>query len=310
MNYYERYCGDYAKKTARLSLVEHGAYTLLLDEYYSNEAPLPADFEELFRICRAMKKSEQDAVRSVAEKFFPIAEDGMRHNERADEMISRARPKMQASRANGAKGGRPRKNPSGSEEENLKETHKKPNGKPTGFSEQNPGETQSETTRARSPTPTPVNTKPLEEQYRVQTEVGPPVPDSSSPVSRSVEIAVYLRQRGVAGANSINPNIASWADDARVTNEILDAAISKARSSLKDGAPLGPNYLAPVIVDLLNPKPAVAKPRDDGAWKRTPAGIERKASELGIVCPPGRTHDWLREKCEAELSARAQRSAA
>lgn len=153
MNYYERYCGDYAKKTARLSLMEHGAYTLLLDEYYSNEAPLPADFEELFRICRAMKKAEQDAVKSVAEKFFPIEVDGMRHNTRADEMIARARPKMEAARANGAKGGRPRKNPTGSENGNPKETHEKPSGKPSGFSEQNPAETQGETIRARSPTP-------------------------------------------------------------------------------------------------------------------------------------------------------------
>lgn len=68
MNYYERYCGDYAKKPARLTLVQHGAYTLLLDEYYSTEEPLPASFEELYRVCRAMKKDEQEAVRMVARR--------------------------------------------------------------------------------------------------------------------------------------------------------------------------------------------------------------------------------------------------
>ncbi|WP_144025173.1 hypothetical protein [Burkholderia sp. HI2500] len=130
------------------------------------------------------------------------------------------------------------------------------------------------------------------------------VPDGSTSVSRAIEIAVYLRQRGVAGANSVNPNIAAWGDDVRVTNEILDAAISKARVSLK-GKPLGPNYLATIIPDLLNPAPAQPK-REDNAWKRTPAGIERKASELGILCPPGRDHGWLLEKCEAELRNRAQ----
>ncbi|OXJ16316.1 hypothetical protein CFB45_07045 [Burkholderia sp. HI2500] len=108
----------------------------------------------------------------------------------------------------------------------------------------------------------------------------------------------------MAGANSVNPNIAAWGDDVRVTNEILDAAISKARVSLK-GKPLGPNYLATIIPDLLNPAPAQPK-REDNAWKRTPAGIERKASELGILCPPGRDHGWLLEKCEAELRNRAQ----
>ncbi|PVX77189.1 YdaU family protein [Paraburkholderia unamae] len=155
MNYYERYCGDYAKKTARLTLVQHGAYTLLLDEYYSTEQPLSDDFEELYRVCRAMSKAEQDAVRFVADRFFPIGPDGLRHNERADEMIAKARPKMEAAKANGKKGGRPRKNPEGSGNGNPDETQAKPSGKPTGFSNQNPEETQVETTRARSPTPTP-----------------------------------------------------------------------------------------------------------------------------------------------------------
>lgn len=132
--------------------------------------------------------------------------------------------------------------------------------------------------------------------------------DGSTPVSRAIEIAVYLRQRGVTGANSVNPNIAEWGDDVRVTNEILDAAISKARVSLK-GKPLGPNYLATIIPDLLNPAPAQPK-REDNAWKRTKTGIERKASELGIACPPGRDHDWLLEKCESELRRRAQGVAA
>lgn len=169
MNYYERYCGDYAKKTAQLSLMEHGAYTLLLDEYYSNETALPCDFEALFRICRAMKKEEQNAVRNVAEKFFPIGEDGMRHNARADEMISRARPKMEAARANGAKGGRPRKNPMGYENTNPEETQQKPTGLPVGNPADNPGhnpeETQSETTRA-FPNPNPSKPKTISSPSR------------------------------------------------------------------------------------------------------------------------------------------------
>lgn len=130
-------------------------------------------------------------------------------------------------------------------------------------------------------------------------------PYSSTSVSRSIEIAVYLRQRGVAGANSINPNIAEWGDDVRITNEILDAAISKARVSLK-GKPLGPNYLATIIPDLLNPQPAQSVRRDDNAWKRSPKAIESKASELGIYARAGESHDALRERCEAELRRRAQ----
>jgi uncharacterized protein YdaU (DUF1376 family) len=108
MNYYERYCGDYQRDTAHLSLAEHGAYTMLLDTYFSVEKPLPEDFSSLYRVCRAMTRLEQQAVKTVAEQFFPVShDDGLRHNPRADREIARARPKIEAARINGRKGGRP-----------------------------------------------------------------------------------------------------------------------------------------------------------------------------------------------------------
>lgn len=149
---------------------------------------------------------------------------------------------------------------------------------------------------------------PSEEQSVVQATAREEISNGSSPVSRAVEIATYLRQRGVAGANSFNPNVAAWADDIRVTNEILEAALSKARTSL-GSKPIGVNYLAPIIVDLLNPAPAQPqKQRDD--WFRSPKGIERKAAELGIYARAGETHDALRERCDSELRRRAQGVAA
>jgi uncharacterized protein YdaU (DUF1376 family) len=114
MNYYERYCGDYQRDTAHLSLAEHGAYTMLLDTYFSVEKPLPEDLSSLYRVCRAMTRLEQQAVKAVAEQFFPVSHiDGLRHNQRADREISRARPKIEAARINGRKGGRPPKAASG-----------------------------------------------------------------------------------------------------------------------------------------------------------------------------------------------------
>lgn len=120
MNFYRRYMADYARKTSRLSLMQHGAYNLLLDELYSNEQPLPAAYDELYRICRAMHKAEQEAVRMVADQFFPVGDDGLRHNERATEEMAAAAPAIEAARLNGKKGGRP---------------PKKPNEKPTGFTD-------------------------------------------------------------------------------------------------------------------------------------------------------------------------------
>lgn len=110
MNYYERYCGDYQRDTAHLSLAEHGAYTMLLDTYFSVEKPLPKELPALFRVCRAMTRVEQHAVKAVADQFFPVSViDGLRHNARADREIAKARPKIEAARINGRKGGRPPK---------------------------------------------------------------------------------------------------------------------------------------------------------------------------------------------------------
>lgn len=139
MNFYKRYPADYGKKTARLTLAQHGAYTLLLDEFYLTEAPLPADMVELYRICRAMRAPEQEAVRVVAERFFPIAEDGLRHNKRAAEELVEAAPALEAARLNGKKGGRPKgktdKKPTGFPKDNPRGTQEKPTAKPPHSSE-------------------------------------------------------------------------------------------------------------------------------------------------------------------------------
>jgi len=117
VNYYERYCGDYGRDTAHLSLAEHGAYTLMLDAYYSMERAFSADYAPLYRICRAMTKLEQAAVKSVADEFFPVGDDGLRHNSRADRDITKALKRINARRANGSKGGRPKNDLLGSENE-------------------------------------------------------------------------------------------------------------------------------------------------------------------------------------------------
>lgn len=86
MNYYERHLGDYAKDAGHLSMLEHGAYTLLIDRYYGKEEPLPAD--QVHRICRARTDDERAAVDAVLVEFFRLI-DGVWVQKRCDEVISR-----------------------------------------------------------------------------------------------------------------------------------------------------------------------------------------------------------------------------
>ena len=102
MNYYRRYSGDYLRDTARLSMLEHGAYNLLLDYYYSEEQPLPLDHQELYLMLRAMRPEDRKAVDKVLGVFFTIEPDGY-HQKRVDHEIEVSKK----ARDNGKHGGRP-----------------------------------------------------------------------------------------------------------------------------------------------------------------------------------------------------------
>ena len=79
MHYYSLHVGDYTKDTVGLSLIEHGAYVLLMNWAYANERPLPLEMERLFRICSAIKKEDKKAVEIVVNQFFQKETDGYTH---------------------------------------------------------------------------------------------------------------------------------------------------------------------------------------------------------------------------------------
>lgn len=86
--WYARYVGDYQRKTSHLSILEHGAYNLLLDHYYATGRPLPANASVLHRICRAFASDEQAAVQSVIDQFFYL-ENGFYYNKKAEQELAK-----------------------------------------------------------------------------------------------------------------------------------------------------------------------------------------------------------------------------
>ena len=72
MHYFKRNIGDYHKKAGRLSILEHGAYTLLLDACYDRER-FPT-MEEAIDWCWARSTEEIDAVTFVLSKFFDLVD--------------------------------------------------------------------------------------------------------------------------------------------------------------------------------------------------------------------------------------------
>lgn len=108
MKYHKRWSEDYLGATRGLSLMEHGAYTLLLDQYYLTERPLPDDKDTLHRLCGAVTKAEQAAVLSVLKQHWRLTTEGWT-NSRAEEELAAIRERSEKARAAGRKGGRPRK---------------------------------------------------------------------------------------------------------------------------------------------------------------------------------------------------------
>lgn len=130
MNFYKRYMGDFAKKTAHLSMTEQGAYDRLLDHYYAMQRPLPADKQGLYQIARAMAPVERRAVDKVANEFFPVAGDGMRHNKRADAEIEKHEAQASKNREIGKLGGRPRLTETDTDSDTERVSEPEPNREP------------------------------------------------------------------------------------------------------------------------------------------------------------------------------------
>lgn len=84
MFYYKRNIGDYAKKAGRLSMLQHGAYTLLIDACYDRET-FPT-MEEAIEWTWASSTSEIEAVQFVLRKFFDLV-DGRYVQDRIREEI-------------------------------------------------------------------------------------------------------------------------------------------------------------------------------------------------------------------------------
>jgi len=194
VNYYERHLGDYAKDTGHLSILEHGVYTLLLDRYYSTEAGIPET--QAFRLSRARTPEEREAVEVVLAEFFELI-DGVWINRRAEEEIQKAKVRIEAAKENGRKGGRPKKNPTETQE------------KPTGFSLGSISETQTEPSEKLTKHQAPDTSKPFDkERSKAEPEVAPEsVSAVLAPPTEAGSACLQMRDANIQGVNPSHPKL-------------------------------------------------------------------------------------------------------
>jgi hypothetical protein len=95
----------------------------------------------------------------------------------------------------------------------------------------------------------------------------------------------------------MHPAVQSWAANPKVTDTVLDEAVSKARKTKGDGARLAANYLAPIVEEMLNPKSSKST---DSWWSSNP-GIDRKGRELGMTARLGEGYPEFKDRIFAKL---------
>jgi len=86
MHYYKRNLGDYAKKTGRLTMLQHGSYTLLIDACYDRE--IFPTLEQALEWTWASTEAEVEAVKFVLNRFFKLNKDGCYVQDRISEELS------------------------------------------------------------------------------------------------------------------------------------------------------------------------------------------------------------------------------
>ncbi len=95
MHWYKKNIGDYSKKAGRLSMLQHGAYTLLIDSCYDRER-FPTR-EEAIDWAWASSKEEIEAVEFVLKKFFSL-QDGVYVQNRIQEELAEYHVKAEKNR--------------------------------------------------------------------------------------------------------------------------------------------------------------------------------------------------------------------
>jgi uncharacterized protein YdaU (DUF1376 family) len=108
MHYYIFNIADYRKDTSHLSTLEHGIYRQLLDWYYLDEKPIPKETQSVLRRLRLGSESDALALQNVLNDFFVLRDDGY-HQVRCDVEIKDYHHKAEVNKANGKRGGRPKK---------------------------------------------------------------------------------------------------------------------------------------------------------------------------------------------------------
>lgn len=249
------FIGDYLRDTTRLSTEQHGAYFLLIMDYWVNGAP-PDDDATLANITKMQIPAWRKAKPALS-KLFKI-EDGVWHHKRIDEELSNAASNADkyAKRAKKAADARWNKNASSNANSNAssipKEQHEYMH------------------TDATSPSPSPSLTDVSNTQSN----------SNVSGITPAASVCLALKELGILDVNPSHPTLDALLKAGASVEEFSNfASTSKVKKF---------NYVLTSVANIreealkFNPSQGQVKPKEDVAWRSNDNAIVAKANKLGI----------------------------
>lgn len=215
MHYYKRNLGDYAKKAGRLSMLQHGAYTLLMDSCYDREQ-FPT-LDEAIDWTWASSKEEIEAVEFVLKKFFVLEGDVYvqpRIKEEIDEYHAKAETNKRIAREREAKRREKQANGSGSNTNRSRIVHE-----PSPLKDEAP---PNQEPRTKNQEPKDYSSEAVASDIDGGADDSPPpkkprperfTPDDYRLAERMAQAVLRVAPKSKA------PDIAKWADTIRLMRE-------------------------------------------------------------------------------------------
>ena len=230
MHYYKRNLGDYAKKAGRLSMLQHGSYTLLIDACYDREQ-FPT-MDEAIEWTWASTTEEMEAVQFVLRKFF-ILENGVYVQTRIQEELAEYRLKAETNKRIATERETNRKAKGTNRSPVVNEPP--PNHKPI-TNNHKPILKTGGTPESGSNSSPPADAGHAQSRTQIDPEFKPDEPNRRVAVSHDLDVESE-RGRFIAHFTATGDWRANW--QAQFRKWILDSMQRRAESAKRQGAPPG-----------------------------------------------------------------------
>ena len=219
------YIGDYLRKTMRLTAEQHGAYLLLIMDYWQN-GPAPDNDVVLSQIARLTPDAWSNA-RSILEQYFDVRDGHWYHN-RLEEELAEASRRKGGAKAKAAAAAKARW-------EKKRAAEKAPSDAPSNASSIAPSTPQAMPEECPSPSPSPIETTTVPSE-RAPDE---PAPSAASPDLKAEVFGkglAWLAEKSGKPEAKLRPLVGKWCRD-HGDGRVFEVLCGAARASPVDPIP-------------------------------------------------------------------------